>query len=105
MSNQFPVKVGEEVIVIAGKHKHGNKNGLASSGKVTSVDRSTSTVTSPAGRLYLTPLESRLTRICRNRWTSAETYQVSAWSTCIVTQIPRARPCGAVSSDAARCGS
>jgi large subunit ribosomal protein L24 len=45
MSNQFPVKVGEEVIVIAGKHKHGNKNGLASSGKVTSVDRSTSTVT------------------------------------------------------------
>ncbi len=45
MSNSFPVKVGEEVVVIAGKHKHGNKNGLASTGKITSVDRSASTVT------------------------------------------------------------
>ena len=43
MSSKFPVKIGEEVVVIAGKDK--SRGGKIKSGKVTSIDRKKMTVT------------------------------------------------------------
>ena len=43
--SSYPVKVGEEVVVVAGGSKVGNKNDKPSSGKVTSINRTKNTIT------------------------------------------------------------
>ena len=43
MSNKFPVKIGEEVVVIAGKDK--SRADKVKSGKVTSINRKNNTIT------------------------------------------------------------
>ena len=43
MSNKFPVKMGEEVVIIAGKDK--SRGDKIKSGKVTSINRAKETIT------------------------------------------------------------